>query len=465
MKKINRNEPLNKFLESNRKRKPVSFHMPGHKYGRFPYQSIQGGFAAYDITEIPGADNIQRAEGIISDSLDMISKSYGSDKTFFLTNGATAGILSIIKYFSNIGGSVLVSRDCHSSVVNGAVLFGVPIEFMPIGSMNGIPRPVTAQAVKTAVEASKTCKAVIITSPNYYGLTANLEEISGYLKSRNILLAVDEAHGAHFAFCGLHELSGLGNKADIVIHSLHKTMPVYNQGALIHVKGDAVNCNELYKIVAMLGTSSPSYPIMASMEKAVFHYRQHGRTMYRKLAAIVGKSVINITAMGFDFLVNDDFSRLVIDVSSMNNNGYRVFEKLSKMGVVMESCDSRNLIAITSPSNQRSDFLKLERALESISRDSTGIGKTVIRDMQWTIPEKAMDIQKAVLTKKCLLPMDRAEGSICGTIIVPYPPGIPCLYPGEVITGETTLQLKHIVEEGGVVLGLDRGMIPVLELA
>lgn len=437
--------------------------MPGHKYGRFPYQSKSGNFAEYDITEIPGADNIQSAEGIISDSLLMISESYGSDKTYFLTNGATAGILSIMKYFSNIGGSVLVSRDCHSSVVNGAVLFGVPIEFIPIGFVNGIPRPVTAQAVKKAVEASKTCKAVIITSPNYYGLAADMGEISDYLKSRNILLAVDEAHGAHFAFCGLHELSGLNNGADIVVHSLHKTMPVYNQGALIHIKGNAVNYNEIYKIVGMLGTSSPSYPIMASMEKAVSCYRQYGRKMYRNLAAIVGESMNNIIAMGFAFLVNDDFSRLVIDVSLKNANGYRIYEKLSHMGIVMESCDARNLVAITSPSNDRSDFSRLEKALKSISGDPTASEKSVSRDISWNIPEKVLDVHKAVLAKKHLLPLDRAEGSICGTIIVPYPPGIPCLYPGEAITGEAALQLRYIVEEGGVVLGLDRGMIPVLE--
>ena len=157
MKKTGLSEPLNKFLEINRKRKPSSFHMPGHKYGRFPYGSESVDFSAYDITEIPGADNIQKADGIIGESLEMISDSYGSDKTFFLTNGTTGGILAVMKYFSYLGGTVLVSRDCHSSIVNGAILFNVQLKFIAIDIRNGIPMPSTVDSVKQAVESCDDC--------------------------------------------------------------------------------------------------------------------------------------------------------------------------------------------------------------------------------------------------------------------------------------------------------------------
>ena len=463
MKKTKQSEPLNEFLEMNRRRKPVSFHMPGHKYGRFPYGKKAHEFASFDITEIPDADNIQKPNGIIKKSLEMISEAYGSDKTIFITNGATGGILAIMKYFSQSGGRVIVSRDCHSSVVNGAILFNVSLEFIPVQYNDGIPLPVTADAVKKAVDAVKECSGVIITSPNYYGLVASIGEIGSFLKSRNILLAVDEAHGAHFAFSGLGEFSGLNNGADIVCHSLHKTMPVYNQGALLHIKGNSVDDEKLCGIVRMLGTSSPSYPILASMEKAVAYYRQHGTELYRKLAVLVEITRMNLLKKGFKCLPNDDFSRLVIDVSAKNANGYRMFERLCESGVYLEACDSRYLTAITTPSNRKRDFIALERAIGYANMDLVNDAEGPFLNASWQLPQKAMDIHEAILCDRHPVPMDRAAGSICGTIIIPYPPGVPCLYPGEVITGETALHIKTIVDGGGVVLGLDRGMIPVLE--
>ena len=459
MKKTNQNEPLNRFLETNKQRKPVSFHMPGHKYGRFPYKSESPGFAEYDITEIPGADNIQKPEGIIRESLEMISTAYGSVETMFLTNGATGGILATMKYFSKIGGRILVSRDCHSSVINGAILFRVPVDFIPISYQNSIPLPVMAEDVKKALKAGNNYCAVIITSPNYYGVSAEIKSISRILKSKNILLAVDEAHGAHFKFCGAEEQSGLKSGADIVCHSLHKTMPVYNQGALLHICSDRVNTKELRDIVRMLGTSSPSYPILASMERAVSYFRYNGSELYNNLKKLIDNTKANIRAMDYKVLENDDFTRLVIDVSSRNISGYKALEKLMEAFVYLEACDNKNIIAITSPSNSKQDFLRLEKALETLSGVEQCRESGAIR----SIPEKAVDIHIAIESAKHTVSLDRAVGSICGTIIVPYPPGVPCLYPGEVVTGETALYIETIINDGGAVLGLDRGMIPVLE--
>ncbi len=463
MRKTSQNEPIGKFLEDNRKKKPVSFHMPGHKYGRFPYKGRLHSFASYDITEIPGADNIQKADGIIGQSLDMISKAYGSGRTFFLTNGTSGGIHAVMKYFSKKGGTVLVSRDCHSSVVNGAILFNVPLSFIPVDYESGIPMPVTPDSVRSSVEECDDCCGVLITSPNYYGIVASIKEISSYLKTKGILLAVDEAHGAHFAFSGLHELSGIANGADIVCHSLHKTLPVYNQGSVLHVNGSTVDPDEIGSIIRMLGTSSPSYPILASMEKAVSYYRENGRKLYGWLAVSLGRLRMNLMKKGFASLPNDDFSRLVIDVFSKKADGCKVYEALCNEGVFPEACDRRYLTFITTPSNNERDFRRLERKIVSICSDPAMVIHGSVSDTEWIIPEKAMEIHEALAFERQWVPMDRAAGSICGTIIIPYPPGVPCLYPGEIITGETVVKLRTFIEGNGVVLGLDKGMIPVLE--
>lgn len=463
MKKINLNEPLNTFLKNNTKKKPVSFHMPGHKYGRFPYASLSNKFSKFDITEIPGADNIQKADGVIKQSLEMISEAYGSKETMFLTNGATQGIHAIVKYASSMGGTLLVSRDCHSSIINASILYEVHLKFIPIEYRAGLPRPVTLKAVEDALSKNKDCSAVILTSPNYYGFTAPIKDIKKFLGLKDILLCVDEAHGAHYAFSGLREISALNSKADIVCHSLHKTMPVFNQGALLHINSNSVDTNKLHGIVAMLGTSSPSYPILASIEKAVFFYKNHGEKLYRRLKKQIDQLKKALENSGIKFIQNDDSSRIVMNITSVCKNGYEAYNKLSELGVVLETCNICCITAIATPSNKKSDFRRLLKGLQSILEDEFETAGEYNYEIPETLPETVVSIHEAFKQNKHYVTPDRASGSICGTIIIPYPPGVPCLYPGEKISIETARYIKLITENGGMVLGLDNGMIPVLE--
>ena len=209
--------------------------MPGHKYGRFSHRLNIRRYASYDITEIPGADNIKKPEGIIKESIAGTAAIYGSKTAFYLTNGTTSGIHAIMKYVSLKGGKILLSRDCHISAVNGAILFGVGVVFIATEYINGMPVPVSSKNVAGAIERNPDACAVMITSPNYYGKTADISKIAKITHSNDMFLIVDEAHGSHFAFAGLETLSGINCGADIVCHSLHKTLPVYNQGAVLHI--------------------------------------------------------------------------------------------------------------------------------------------------------------------------------------------------------------------------------------
>ena len=461
MRKTNQNEPINKFLKENLKRHPVSFHMPGHKYGKFALGENKKIYGSFDITEIPGADNIKKPNGIIKDSLEEISCIYGSLKSFYLTNGTTSGIHAIIRYAALNGKKIILSRDCHISAVNGAILFGVDTAFIPIEIEGGIPLPVSASAVLDAVSSNPEACGVLLTSPNYYGKTAHISEIAKIVHSRGMFLAIDEAHGSHFQFAGIKHKSGINCGADIVCHSLHKTLPVYNQGAVIHVCSDIINIKQIGDAVNILGTTSPSYPLMASMEKAVVYFNENGERSYRilkrKLAGLKNKVEL---IKNCKIIETDDFSRIIIKTGI---NGQKAAEILhDKFNIDVEAADFNHIICISTPFNTKNDFIKLSKALLKIGSlsNSNPIENSVVPDM----PKKEIPLVEAYLSRQKTVSVDMAKGYICGTIIVSYPPGTPLVCPGEIIDGYTVEYIKKVINAGGYILGIEDNKIPVLEL-
>ena len=453
MTKIRLNEPINHFLQKNHKNHPVSFHMPGHKYGRWLNRFTKR-FSFYDTTEICGADNIKKPEGIIKSSLEMISKAYGSNCSFYLTNGTTAGIHALLRYAALAGGKLLVTRDCHVSAVNGAILFGTDITFVPTGTKDGIPVPVVPGEVKKAIAENPDACGILITSPNYYGMTATISEIAKVVHEAGMFLAVDEAHGGHFRFSGLSGQSGIKCGADIVCHSLHKTLPVYNQGAVIHVCSDRIEKKAISDAVNMLGTTSPSYAIISSMEKAVANLSATGEKEYCKL-----KKHINIikNSKNIETVVNDDYTRLVIKTRVQGFEAADILHE--KHGIDIESAGFGHIVCITTPGNKRKDFNRLKKAIQNIYSPEETLQ---IPDLP-PLPERSISIHKAYATAFVEVPVDMAEGRICGTILVSYPPGTPLLCPGEIIDGYTVEYIRKTMNAGGSMLGIEGNKIPVLE--
>jgi arginine/lysine/ornithine decarboxylase len=453
MRRTKPSEPINQFLNKNRKKHPVSFHMPGHKYGRW-INRLNKRFFSYDITEIKGADNIKKPEGIISRSLDMISEIYGSEYSFYLTNGTTSGIHAVLRYAALSKGKLIVSRDCHISVVNGAILFGVNLAFVPSGYENGIPVPAAADDVKKAVMENPGACGILITSPNYYGITADIAEIANAAHDAGMFLAVDEAHGAHFRFMGLSGLSGITCGADIVCHSLHKTLPVYNQGAVLHVCSEKIKKEWITEAVDMLGTTSPSYAILASLEKAIANLIVTGDKEYGRLAKNIR---IFKDSCAVEFIVNDDYTRLVIKPGILGFKAAGILH--DEYYIDVESADFAHIVCIATPGNSKIEFKRLKKALQAISKEK----ETPQNPAAPPMPEIKLPIHKAYAEKCEEVPVDMAEGRICGTIIVSYPPGTPLICPGEIIDGYAVEYIRKIMNAGGSVLGIQANKIPVLE--
>jgi len=456
MRKTNQNEPINNFLDQNIKKHPISFHMPGHKYGKFDRCIENHKKSSYDITEIPGADNIKKPKGIIRESIKRVSEIYGSLYAFYLTNGTTSGIHAILHYTSLVGKKILLSRDCHISAVNGALLFGVDVVFIQTEVKNGMPVPVTPEAVTKSLNENPDVCGVLLTSPNYYGKVADLYKIAEIVHRKDKFLAVDEAHGAHFQFAGLSDKSGINSNADFVCHSLHKTLPVSNQGAILHVCSNRINPTVIISSINMLLTTSPSYPLLASMERAVNYFQKNKSREYSKLAKMI-ELFKNMVSKNAEIMETDDFTRIVIRKSI---NGFKLAKILhEKYKIDVEAADFESIVCISTPFNTKRDFRKLAEALNEINAWDDLEIENIIRD----VPKVAKKMANAYLQKHENVTFDMAVGRICGTIIVSYPPGTPLLCPGEIVDGYTVKYIKKVINAGGTVLGVENNKIPVLE--
>jgi len=451
MKKIKNNFPINEFLKSNLKAKVIKFHMPGHYMGK----GLSKNLLKYDITEVYGADNYHNPEGIIKSSLKAIAKKEKCIKSFYIVNGSSGAIQSTIKYISKENKKLLVTRDCHKSVINSTIQFGVDIEFVfnKYDNMNNVTLPITIKEIKIAIENDSDIKYVFLTSPNYYGLVANVKGISNYLHEKGILLIVDQAHGSHFIQSNLLPKSAIKNGGDIVIESVHKTLPAINQSALLHINNSNINLSSIQKTISSLMTTSPSYMMMASIENSILSdYSKKYKKLYGKIQYLKNK-------INFPILNNDDFSRLVINVKKSSMTGFQIKKILRQNKIEIEMADLFNLVLIITPYNTKRHFKKLYKVLNSINIIDEKFSTNIL------IPsvKKSIDINKAYKMKVETIDFNRAKGHICGTIVVSYPPGIPLLYWGEIIDENSINFIKEIQKNKGEIIGMKNNMIEVID--
>ena len=245
------------------------FHMPGHKR----QMDLLGDTSPYsiDITEIDGFDDLHHADGILRDAQERAARIYHADETHFLINGSTVGILSAIFGVTQKGDTILVARNCHKSVYHAIDMNELnPVYLYPaFDSEAQLNTEISAEDVRTTLEKNPKIRAVVIVSPTYDGVVSDVEAIAEAVHEKGIPIIVDEAHGAHFGFHPYFPENSNTKGADLVIHSLHKTLPSLTQTALLHVNGDLVDRRRVKKYLDMLQTSSPSYVLMASIDACV----------------------------------------------------------------------------------------------------------------------------------------------------------------------------------------------------
>ena len=258
-------EKLTKYTASN----VYPMHMPGHK--RNPeFCQCQSPYS-FDITEIHGFDTLCEPCGLIEETAELAAGLYSSRKAFLLINGSTVGILAAIGAHTKRDDKILFAESCHRSVHNAAVLFGLKPIYIPavIDESSGVECGIAPSAVLAALESNPDIKLVVITSPSYEGVVSDIASIAGIAHEHGTLLLVDSAHGAHLGFSGGFPENAVRCGADIVVMSLHKTLPALTQCSLLHICGEQANETEINRMLNIMQTSSPSYVLMASIDRCL----------------------------------------------------------------------------------------------------------------------------------------------------------------------------------------------------
>ncbi len=450
-------EKLKTYCESGQ----YPFHMPGHKGGR------GGAFSEIskmDITEIDGFDNLHQPEGILLDAQKMCAKTFGAEQSFFMVNGSTGGILAAVLGTCGDEDKILVARNCHRSVYSALVFSGAKAEYiLPeyFTQMNFYGGVALETCEKALLEHPDT-KAVILTSPTYEGLTSDISGIANVIHKQGGILIVDEAHGAHMKFHPYFPRTALEQGADIVIQSLHKSLPSLTQTAVLHVQGERVDRQRLQQSLSMVQSSSPSYLFLASMD--VCRSWLDEKDNHRRFESYVQnlcnfrkamEKNTNVILMGKEIcsthgVIDMDLGKLVFYLPKGQINGVELGQRLlHEFGLQMEMCGSSHVIAMTSPVDDAEGFLRLRDAILQLDELISKIPISTIdflEEVRQNVPTAKITPRQGYFAKKEVIPFEKSCGRVCGEFIIPYPPGAPLLVPGEIISREMINKIYDLIK-------------------
>lgn len=460
---------LDKLLELQEKN-AYPLHMPGHKRNLnfMPYD-----FRTMDLTETGEVDNLHNPQDIIKSSQSAMAELLGAEHSFYLVNGGTSGVVSAILGSCNEGDYVLVASNCHKSVYNALTLAGVkPIYISPEITEESLCGGINIRNLFRAFE-NYDIKAVIITSPTYEGFTCDIKTIADVAHKHNAILIVDECHGSHFVFSDKLPHTALSQGADIVVNSWHKTLPALNQAAVLSVKSDKVDIQRIKDSVSMTNTTSPSYPILASIDYAreLLTTDKHLFTSYLELvrearAELVHCKVlklVNESIKGEHDIYDIDITRFTIMVRSEISGSDVAKILLDKYNLQIEMAGPHHIIAITSVADDEKGIKKFVKAITDLDKK---LERKFIEKIPFTSPnvfEPEMTPRQVFYSQKEYLPLDKAVGKIPASIIMPYPPGIPVVSLGQKFTKENLENIRLLQHQDVNIIGIEDNKILVVK--
>ena len=460
------------------------FHMPGHK------RRFDAGFQPYiiDITEVEPFDDLHHPEGILKELQEECAAFFGAQKSFYLVNGSTCGILSAIIAVMNTGDYyLLMDRGSHRSAYNAVVLGGYEPEFVrPADSKYGFYDGIYPQDVDTllkkrhencGVSKKKTLKPCLyVTSPTYDGITSDIKALAELIHERDGILIVDSAHGAHF---GMHEIfpdSAVSLGADIVIMSLHKTLPSPTQTSVLHIVSDRAAAPGVERFLSMFESSSPSYILMSGISSCMGFLSSEGRQLFDRFADRLKLFYDRAKNLKYLRVYRDeydtkkrDISKILIGTGKSGLSGHELYRILmDRYHLALEMEASFYVTALSSVMDTDEGFERLINALEEIDRscipdkDSVrggcvkSAGADMDRNMISVFPEPSVVMPEALAfrAEKREVLLDDAKDRISGTFVYFYPPGIPLLAPGELVTDEIIGLIRSYLDRGFKVRGL-----------
>ncbi|MER3494151.1 MAG: arginine decarboxylase [Mastigocladus sp. ERB_26_2] len=472
--------PLLDTLKVCAERFHAPFYTPGHKRGVGISPKIADVFGKTvfrnDLPELTELDNLFAPAGVIQQAQELAAEVFGAAQTCFLVNGSTCGIEAAILATCSTGDKIILPRNVHSSAIAGLILSGaIPIFVNPeYDPVLDIAHSITPNAVAAALFKHPDAKAVIMVYPTYYGVCGDVQAIAQITHQYNIPLIVDEAHGAHFAFHPQLPTPALKAGADLSVQSIHKTLGAMTQASMLHIQGERIDCDRLKKALHLVQSTSPSYLLLASLDAARQQMALHGKELISHTLQLAEEARTRITQIpGLSILQNPplqgglggspgfislDQTRLTVTVSGLNLTGFTAEEILDQQfSVTAEFATLQHLTFIISLGNTQEDIEQLVQAFTKLAQMTSlsykGEGEKICDDVFNMGASVHISPREAFFAATETLPISKTTGRICAEIVCPYPPGIPVLMPGEMITKPALEYLQKIQAMGGFISG------------
>ncbi|WP_041580201.1 aminotransferase class I/II-fold pyridoxal phosphate-dependent enzyme [Bacillus sp. 1NLA3E] len=455
--------PLYEKLIFHKEAIPISLHVPGHKNGAvFPFEGAVSfkELLKLDVTELTGLDDLHSPEGVIRESEQLLAGLFGVCRSFFLVNGSTVGNLAMIMAALDEEDTVLVQRNCHKSILNGLQLVNAdPVFISPEFDEDWqVAGGLSFEAVQAAIKKYPNAKALIVTYPNYYGMVYELGRIIRLAHGHNIPVLVDEAHGAHFIAGEPFPSSAVTFGADVVIQSAHKTLPAMTMGSFLHFNSKLIALNDIEKYLHILQSSSPSYPIMASLDIArcyLSSINKNDLVYLQEQINIFKIHLSNLSGIKVLSYPNNQGDLLKITIQSTNSlSGFNLQKILEGQGIFAELADPFNLLFIIPLLKEGMEYpfneviVRMKTALSDNAVPTKEMEKELVPYQKKDLAKLSLNYKEMKKRNNKRVPLLEAIGAISAEMIIPYPPGIPLLFPGEMIMEADIHHIQWLLEKG-----------------
>ena len=451
------------------------FYTPGHKRGQgiSPRLAQILGEAVFtvDLPELPELDNLYEPSGVIHQAQTLAAAAFGAKQTWFLVNGSTAGMIAAILATCNPGDRIILPRNVHQSVISGLILSGAEGIFIEpeYDPQWNLVYSITPEAVQQALTQYSDIKAILIVYPTYEGICGDIQSIADLAHQAQIPLLVDEAHGPHFAFHSALPQSALAAGADLTVQSTHKVLGAMTQAAMIHVQADRINQYRLSQALQQVQSTSPSYLLLASLDaarhqvatvgkKLMSHALQLSQSARRQLESIPGLSVFPDNMNPKPGLRQVDPTRLTVNVAALGISGYEADQILDQqLGITAELPSLTHLTFIISLGNTQADIDQLIQGFTILSKDYDSVSTPKINgfkvNLPASVPQSIICPRTAFFAPVKRQLLTESIGGMSAELVCPYPPGIPTLIPGELITSEKIYFLQTALKLGATITG------------
>lgn len=475
-------EPFVEAMENYRKAQVYPLHTPGHKGGRGACASLAALLGAKalasDVSLMEELDDIHNPHSCLQQAEQLAAELYGATRTFFVPNGTTGALHALLLGALRPGDKILLPRNAHRSVYGGVILAGLePVYLVPEYSADWqMPLQVTAEDVSCALKKDPDIKAVFLTSPNYYGLAADTTAIAKLIHAHGGVLLVDEAHGPHLGFSSHLPPSALSCGADGVAQSTHKIVGALTQCSLLHFQGKRLNGDFMAKAMSLVTTTSPNNLLLASLDASRAQLAKGGQQMVEAALAaaavlrgaldkVAGLRILDERIIGIGGVVALDATKVTVDVRGLGLTGIEAGALLRRNNIAVELVDESKVLFLVTYGDELEELTTVaERIAKALDEGRKPL--TVKQEPLWLppLPQSGLNLRQAFFARKEVVHWTKAVGRLSGEELCFYPPGIPLLLPGEIITEDLLYYCRKMLDLGMHMTGPTDGSLETIQV-